>query len=1223
MSTGLHTLIVGSDGHQLTYQYMYRDGDSAPPIASFRSPFRRAELGAIACELSDLLAIASAKGGTSTEARLKRIGGQLCDATIPRELAVILDAAPSRSSLALYLAPELTSIPWELIHGGDNFWCHKFAVSRRILGPIATLEAAEKRLHGGRSGRGALILLGDTTNLRADSEKDALEQILEPAYGCNISSYADQPASSILEELKNDYEICHFIGHGGEDASGNLAWKCASGTVLSFDSIEAVSSGASFPLLVFANCCRSAETASPPETFWEVGALYQAFLKQGVPHYIGSISPIPDTLSQLFATNFYRSVTIGCSIAEALRSTRQRLYGKHSFPVWACYVHYGDPTHKLPSEASKRRRRSPIEGSISLDASQGRPAATVCVGRDQEITKAREQLAATRGRFGVMLITGETGTGKTTLLNRILDDAVALTARLVVAIAVGNQRFGTNEPYAIARQLVHSLLRNDTRIEIDRESIAVGEWLLAHIVTSFPQLAAVFRPDLALGKLRYDQFCESIGVASQTSLLITSDMQKADVIDQLVLLITRISKATPLVIAVDGSHWIDDSSAALIVSLTQASTVLNGTIILGYRSESRYASSGTPHRFIVDELRRANTAVLSLDFSTANEAALRRCESFVKACVDLKYANHMFPASFVKTLAAHTGANALFIIEVLQLAQDKGHIAKVGGSWQLAIDDSALELPESLSALMQHRIDELSDELKEMLTCASVEGDHFTAQVLAQLKGIDEEEIMDHLLDTLQRRHQIVEANGEQEIGPDKLISLFNFRNNLMRQHLYNDLNPLQKRRLHKEVGSCLESLYGDKREEVAPQLAAHYRLAREWSKALGYAIVAARRSAAVHANGEAIRFYRLALDMWEALGNKDIALKSDLLFDMAELLKATARYPESADTYERLLRLEGASVRVRGRAQNGLGDICRAKGEFQEALEHYIACEKAAVDDGDSLLHLEVWTDLAELYWSRCVELKSHGRLPEAKRAANFASEYANRVVCQGLALQAWENVRRGYVALGSVELANRAYGPAYEFFEKATALAMEYDLDRLSINNIGEIFRFAGQFVEARKHYEQYLEWSLRTGGIRQEIIARVNLGLTHLGRHEYNGARDSFNRVLDLNNPRRHPRASQIARAGIGVSFSLEGAGGAATEAYQESLRAAEIDPTDMTDCECPYRLARYLFGLGEWQLAKMLLEQSVVESAADAELRSMIDKCSSSAAFDVVRRQGGSI
>lgn len=98
--------------------------------------------------------------------------------------------------------------------------------------------------------------------------------------------------------------------------------------------------------LVFANSCNSARPGLADAQAYGT-SLYRAFLRQGVPHYIGTILPIPDEAAKDFAQSFYKLLAQGLSVGEALGETRRAFAETTRLGIWGCYVHYGDPTFRL------------------------------------------------------------------------------------------------------------------------------------------------------------------------------------------------------------------------------------------------------------------------------------------------------------------------------------------------------------------------------------------------------------------------------------------------------------------------------------------------------------------------------------------------------------------------------------------------------------------------------------------------------------------------------------------------------------------------------------------------------------------------------------------------------------------------------------------------------------------------------------------------------------
>jgi len=349
MSQRQHTAIIElSNSDTISYQYMCRDGDTSPPLATFRNDCRLEEVRNSAASLMQVLQCTRLSPDRADD--LKQWGGRLYDALIPEVLGESLQSEqPGESTLSIYLDPAIAWIPWELLWDGDEFLCRRFQLGRLLQKSGSELRVANERLRGRRSGRGALIVFGSTKNLDASGEKAAVEEELREVYGAtNVWFYSARGAVDILDELKKDYEICHFIGHGQFDreSAERCGWSFADGSVLDCRSIERVSSKASFPYLVFANSCFSA-CPNLADAHEYVASLYRAFLNQGVPHYIGTIVPVPDAPSKVFALNFYKLLANGLSIGEALSRTRRAFADATEFGIWSAYVHYGDPTYRL------------------------------------------------------------------------------------------------------------------------------------------------------------------------------------------------------------------------------------------------------------------------------------------------------------------------------------------------------------------------------------------------------------------------------------------------------------------------------------------------------------------------------------------------------------------------------------------------------------------------------------------------------------------------------------------------------------------------------------------------------------------------------------------------------------------------------------------------------------------------------------------------------------
>src|SRR5439155_15831457 len=108
------------------------------------------------------------------------------------------------------------------------------------------------------------------------------------------------------------------------------------------------------------------------------------------------------------------------------------------------------------------------------------------------------------------------------------------------------------------------------------------------------------------------------------------------------------------------------------------------------------------------------------------------------------------------------------------------------------------------------------------------------------------------------------------------------------RQTLYEEIFVPRRIRVHQQVGRALEEVYGNRLDDHAAELAEHYAQSTETAdleKAVKYSELAAERSMAVFAYGEAVRLLEQALRAQEVLDPEDEARRCDLLLNLAQAL--------------------------------------------------------------------------------------------------------------------------------------------------------------------------------------------------------------------------------------------------------------------------------------------------------------------------------------------------
>src|SRR5262249_13861947 len=216
-------------------------------------------------------------------------------------------------------------------------------------------------------------------------------------------------------------------------------------------------------------------------------------------------------------------------------------------------------------------------------------------------------------------------------------------------------------------------------------------------------------------------------------------------------------------------------------------------------------------------------------------------------------------------------------------------------------------LPARVEGVIEKRIQRLEQDLRTILTIASVEGETFTAEVVARVQQLQERSLVQRLSQELDKQHRLVTAHILAWLGSQRL-SLYRFRHQLFQQYVYHSLTAMERVYLHEAVGSVLEALYGAQTEPIAVQLARHFEQAGLHEKAVTYLLQASKRAVQLSANQEAIAHVTKGQALLERLPETRERAQQELELQiaLANALIATksAAAAEVEQTYRRAWQL-------------------------------------------------------------------------------------------------------------------------------------------------------------------------------------------------------------------------------------------------------------------------------------------------------------------------------
>jgi class 3 adenylate cyclase/tetratricopeptide (TPR) repeat protein len=159
----------------------------------------------------------------------------------------------------------------------------------------------------------------------------------------------------------------------------------------------------------------------------------------------------------------------------------------------------------------------------------------------------------------------------------------------------------------------------------------------------------------------------------------------------------------------------------------------------------------------------------------------------------------------------------LYAVETVRMLLDRGALVQDGPVYRPTGPIEALEVPETLHALIAARLDGLAADERRALQDASVLGKTFSKSALAALSGIKTDEI-DALLTSLVRKEVLaVQADPR---SPEH--GQYSFLQDLIRHVAYETLSKRERRAKHLAAAAHLESAFPDE-EEIVEVLASHY----------------------------------------------------------------------------------------------------------------------------------------------------------------------------------------------------------------------------------------------------------------------------------------------------------------------------------------------------------------------------------------------------------------
>jgi predicted ATPase len=745
------------------------------------------------------------------------------------------------------------------------------------------------------------------------------------------------------------------------------------------------------------------------------------------------------------------------------------------------------PGHDITYEDDKGSRNLCSVPPLKLEVSF-RPAAHL-LGRDVELgmlREAREELIAGRGRL--VLIPGEAGAGKSRLAEEFLRESQRYSLTVIKGDCAQMHQAIPFHPF----KTILTQLQSYTEVSETGTSAAPPEQV---------------QPANSLGGTR------SAKSRAPTMSFQESQLEQGNARALVLEVLQKVSKVKPLIVCLEDLHWCDSGSLDILQYIVQHLHEFPLLVIATYRPEEVATSERTPNPFnkALREFRRHHDTVQELPILKPLNS--KQVQEFI----DSAFPGNSFPPEFADILYQDTEGNPLFLVEVLELLYSPtvGAIVRRDNGWHLIkdIQDVQNRIPATVEAVIQTRLEHLSEEERIELEAAAVLGRQFFFRLWLELSGRSEDELI-----TFAGRYMDYELIREDDPHQEKLI----FTHSKIHEVVHQAIRELRRRRMHRRAAELLQSSTSEKQQLPAAELAYHYFEAGDYSAALPYLLTSAHSNVIVNNNYEALRELKRAENALDNLGRETVedSLLMQFHRELGNVYTNRGEYLLAKDEFQSCLGLAERSGddKARAWALNSLADINRLTGKYEESERLYLECATLAERVDDSLLLIEVKKDLGQLHYRWGVALRALSQDDKAAASFRSAESYLHDVIARVSNLDTDEIERRelerqAYNYLGIICETEGRYEEAEEYYFHCKEITERFHLQQYVHNSLGELRRQQGRLEEAIEHYRAFLQYAKRAGARREQAMAHNNIGIVHLDKGEYNEAKHSFDQSLDL--------------------------------------------------------------------------------------------------------------
>ena len=749
------------------------------------------------------------------------------------------------------------------------------------------------------------------------------------------------------------------------------------------------------------------------------------------------------------------------------------------------------------------------------------------VGREIEFETlmacARKAMA---GDFQLVSITGEAGLGKSRLKreleNELSDEVIWIegqcqshTEHVAYSIFLSAMKShfgvtGLNTEEEIKNKITNGI----TELFSEDSEISPEEEILPYIFNLMP----VKLSDKQSEKIKYLQENPE-ELQKQTFAAIKHILMQA-------------VKQSPIVLALEDLHWLDEVSYELILFLMD-NLAGTPTLLLNIYRPEVYGAPGTGDRLC---WKLGTTTKEKFGVDKYTEVRLGRMpEENMELILDsmLNLEDTQDSRDLKEMILHKAEGNPFYLEEVIRtLIEDVVIQPEEGGNGYVIVDGiENIDVPVGVQSVVRARIDRVRGTPKQTLQHASVIGRNFPFRILEYISPQDNN--LNEDLDRLINLELIDKLQNSSELE-------YNFQHILTYETAYDSIIVSKKKELHGLVGNYLSEHHPE--EVYLDQIAYHYKLSNQTDKAVNYLIKAGKKAQDLYSKSDAIDYYSDALQRMQDMSEDTSQMQMIAHEGLGDIYGLDGQFDVALDNYTRVLEhpQPPESIAVVFRKA---GEIYQKKGDNATALEQYQAGLAELDGEARSPEVARILTDIGYIYYL-------DGKYPEAIQMNTQALEVVEGTEHYYIQALVYKNLGNVY-ALNDFDRTIEYWEKSREILEKINA---GIDLAKL-YNNFGDLYLKRADKDKAQFYFQKSLEQKEKLGDVNGLIVSYDNYGQLYRRMGEFDKSLRSYEKGLEIAERIGNVRRTGLIKLNLATLYSYWGKYEKAIELFEECLTIFE--------------------------------------------------------------------